>query len=149
MNCKSWSSRVCQALWDSRSPWYPTCILGYAVFPLNFTAIRSITWDTLFHGAIRAQSFGFSPQNITQVYLGSCGGQYLWSTMEGTTLAHDGRNWGIRLKPRSEILQEQLWASLLMHIPSSSSAAILHTRYTGPQDRRVFDTTVQMWKIKI
>lgn len=148
-NCRSWSSGLWQTLWDSRSPWYPTCILGCAVFPLNFTGIK-IAWDNVFHRAIRAHSFRLSSQNIRQLCLGSCDPNSIsGSTMEVTTLAHDGRDWGIRLKPRSGFLQEALWASSLMHIPSSSSAVMLHTRYLGSQDRRVFDTTLQMWKLKI
>lgn len=148
-NCKSWSSRVWQALWGSRSPQYPTCVLGYAVFPLNFTGIRPIIWDKVFHRAIRAHSFGLSSQNIRQLCLGSWDGQYLWSTTEGTTLARNGRDWGITLKPRSELLQEKLWAFLLTHVPSCSSAVMLHTQCTGPRGKRVFDAALQTWKMKI
>lgn len=130
------------SLRDSRSPGNPACVLECAALLLNFTDIRPMSWDNLLH--IKAPSFGLSFQNIELPCLGWCCGQYCWTTMEEATLARGGKNCHTRLKTKIELLQEKPWACLLMHIPSSSSAVILHTRYAETYDRRVFNTTLQM-----
>lgn len=116
------------SLRDSRSLGNPTCVLECAALLLIFTDIRPISRDNLFH--IKVPSFGLSSQNIRLLFLGCCCWQYCWTTMEGSTLAHGGRDCHMRLKTKIELFQEKPWACLLMHIPSSSSVVILCTRYT-------------------